>query len=688
MKNILFTGAFVILAFYGNAQCTTNNATSCRCKDSTQTDCDLLPDIQIGHPPFFDYVTTFGVLEFSQSGNGVNDGRLKVTVSTPNTGFGPLEIRTTNIFVCGTDTIVGTPPTICPDGISYPRIQINQRIYHKSGNVMTHYDRPAGTMTYHPSHSHMHVDNWGNYTLRVRDTTEANPLLWPMIGAGTKLAFCVEDYGTCQDYPDHCLDSSGASLNNSSDFPNYGLGGGGYTCSNSTQGISSGYVDIYWTSLDGMWIDLPPGICNGDYYLVCEVDPNQNFLEEDESNNVYAVPFTLTKQVDTLSSLPLTVSISSNGLQLCPGESVTLTVDNPMPDLTYNWSTNETTKSIVVNSSGIYSVSVNSQCGSASSTSVQVDMLVAPIVPVGTNDTIILPGSAQLNASSPTDINWYDQPSGGNLLYTGSNFNTPFLDSTTTFYAEATETFPGTSFSTGLLDSTAGIMGGYFNGDQSLIFDCYNPFILHSVKVYSTFSGTMNVELRRPSGSLVTSVPVSVVAGENVLVIDLPVSPGNNYYLTRNTGNLFRNNPNSPIGYPMNIGNLCSIKSSTAGDNFYYFFYDWNIKLPDHTCSSPRTAVQAVVLNPTAITNVTNINSLNVYPNPAENAVVVTFTSTDHAATIELTDALGKVCLRKRVLASGIQFEETLDLSAIHSGIYTLHIVSAGKNRVIKLIVE
>ena len=115
------------------AQCTTTNATSCVCKYGG-TNCDLLPNIEIGHPPFFQ-TGTWGVIEFSQSGNGADNGRLKVTVSTPNTGYGPLELRTTNVFVCGTDTFIGSPPAICPNGIDYPKILIRQRIFHKNGNA-------------------------------------------------------------------------------------------------------------------------------------------------------------------------------------------------------------------------------------------------------------------------------------------------------------------------------------------------------------------------------------------------------------------------------------------------------------------------------------------------------------------------------------------------------------------------
>ena len=49
------------------------------------------------------------------------------------------------------------------------------------------------------------------------------------------------------------------------------------------------------------------------------------------------------------------------------------------------------------------------------------------------------PGSATLQATASIGtINWYDQNSGGNLVGSGSNFTTPFLNSTTTYYVSIT----------------------------------------------------------------------------------------------------------------------------------------------------------------------------------------------------------------------------------------------------------
>jgi hypothetical protein len=682
MKKLILLFFMVVSFAYANAQCTTSNAAGCRCKDSTQTDCDLLPDIGVGHPPFYDIGAQYGVIEFSQYGNGADNGRLKVTVSTPNTGFGPLELRTTNVFVCGTDTFIGTAPSICPDGITYPRIVINQRIYHKNASSMTYYDRFAGTMTYHPSHGHMHVDNWGNYTLRMMDSTQADPLLWPIIGQGTKLAFCVEDYTNCTSpqYANHCLDSTGAPLNNVSDFPNYGLGGGSYGCSSVYQGISSGYNDIYWTSLDGMWIDLPKGLCNGTYWIVCEVDPNHNFLEENENNNVYAAPFTLTKQLDSLSQVPLELQVNGM-LDLCPGESVILTPEAGMLNNTYMWSNGATSKSLTVTQAGTYNVTVNSTCGSAVSQAVTVTTTTPPTPPTVTNDTIVNPGVATLTAMSALPVIWYDQPSGGSPLDTGYSFNTPSINASTTFYAQTTETHYGAASNGGLADSSIAGQGGYYNGDQSMNFDVLLPCVLHEVTVYSQIAQNVTVVVSL-SGNTVAHATVAVVPGPNTVTLDFPLNPATGYTITRSdTALLFRNNPNAGnLGYPFAISNLLSITGSTAGDGYWYFFYDWSVRTPDHTCTSGRIPVQAIVLNPVSAATVDILSSLSVYPNPATNTLNISFNSSDKNCRIELMNELGQVAMTRNVTAGKGIVKETLNISELSRGVYNVHIVSNGKN--------
>jgi len=393
--------------------CTGSNASGCYCSDSLDTDCDLLPDIKIARAPLMVQGSN-GVIEYSQSGNGANDGRLRISVSTPNIGLGPLEIQAQNIFVCGTDTFPGPAPAQCPD-LSSPHQLIRQRVYHKNGAVMTTYDRDAGAMTYHASHGHMHVDNWGEFSLR-KSNGNPDPLTWPIYGNGAKLAFCLMDYGTCSTYNGHCVSDSGAVLTNG-DFPNHGLGGGAYTCSNVMQGISSGYTDIYYQSLDGMWIDIPPGVCNGDYYIVASIDPENFFLESNENNNVMAVPFTLTKQGGIIPTITAT-----GPTQFCPGGSVTLS-SSIAGD--YLWSNGATTQSIVVSDTGSYTVTTDpgSACPITSSP-IEVSHLEFSIEPANPE---ICPGdSIQLQVNTDTSATSYYTIGSGTTSNGSQSYPAPY----------------------------------------------------------------------------------------------------------------------------------------------------------------------------------------------------------------------------------------------------------------------
>ncbi|MFN5224173.1 MAG: proprotein convertase P-domain-containing protein [Bacteroidota bacterium] len=405
MKQLLALLSILLFAGSQNVfgQCNTTNATSCACATPGATNCDLLPDIITARPPLLVQGNN-GVIEYAQVGNGANNGRLRVSVSSPNIGHGPLEIRATNTFICGTDTFVGTAPTTCPNTGLPPRTLVVQRVYQKNGNTMNYYDRHAGSMTYHPTHGHMHVDEWGSYSLRTM-SNDPDPMNWPIVGEGAKLAFCLMDYGSCSTYNGHCVDSLGNTLVNSN-FPNYGLGGGNYGCSLTMQGISAGFTDIYYQYLDGMYLDIPPGTCNGQYYIVVKLDPNEFFLEENENNNVLVVPYTLTKQAGTVPTI-----VPSGNTALCPGESVTLT-SSAAPN--YLWSNGATTQSITVPYAalGSYTVStdLNTSCP-GTSVPMNVTANVIPVQIASSSNAICAGNSVTLTSQIGTLQTGYSQVS-------------------------------------------------------------------------------------------------------------------------------------------------------------------------------------------------------------------------------------------------------------------------------------
>lgn len=583
-KHLLFLLALAGPAFLlAQSPCTTTNASGCVCATSGQTDCDLLPDITVSDYAILNHLG--GPSEYSQSGNGADDGRLRVSSSTPNIGHGSFTVGAVNMWTCGNDTFTTFPGT-CAGGLP-PKQLIKQKIYHKNGNNMTYTERWAGSMTYHPTHGHMHVDDWCVMTLRI-DNGTTDTLNWPIVGDGAKVGFCLMDFGTCSYYNGHCEDDNGNVLTNSS-FTNWGLGGGNYNCSPVEQGISVGYTDIYGEHLDGMWIDIPPGTCNGNYWIVIEADPNDNFLEENENNNWAAVPFTLTQQVPAGSgSAIITASGSTN---LCAGDAVTLTA-NAGTD--YVWSTGDTTQSISVTAAGNYTVTVTSPCGTGASTPMTITVNSAAVAPTTTNDTICPNNNATLIASGTGPFYWYDAPSGGTMVGSGPSFTTPTLNSTTDYYVQTESTTPGTPYTIGPANASFG-GGGYFNSNaQYLIFDAMESFVLKSVWVDAQSSGNRIIELRDNTGWVITSAVVNVPAGQSRVTLNFTVPQGTNLQLgVGNTPNLYRNN--AGVSYPYNVTNVASIHNSSAGQNYYYFFYDWEIETLPLVCTSARTAATAMV---------------------------------------------------------------------------------------------
>ncbi|QQR85800.1 MAG: hypothetical protein IPJ76_14490 [Flavobacteriales bacterium] len=585
------------------AQCTTSNATSCVCEVGGQTNCDLLPDITISWSALQNYAG--GPNEYAQN-DASNPGRLRVTGSTPNIGHGALNVRGVDAngnrwFLCGTDTFSINDPNstqqfTCPNNQTAKQL-ILQRVYHKNGNAMSFTERFAGTMTYHPSHGHNHVDDWATFTLRSQ-TADPNPLNWPIVGTGAKVGFCLMDYYSCSNASanGHCRTSQeyggGTNLNTNAQFPNYGHGGGGYNCSQVSQGISVGYTDVYSESLDGMWVNIPPGTCNGQYWVVMEVDPNDNFLEEDDNNNWTAAPVTLGLQVPAGGDF---AQVTADGpTTFCQGGQVQLTATL---GTSYLWSNGATTQSIAVSDDGNFSCTVTGQCGTDASPNAAVNVIETQ-TPMGTGATINGPGSATLQATG-ADVHWFDSAIGGNEVGTGNSFLTPVISATTTYHAENRTTEQGLSGFVGKTDNAGA--GGYGNYVQYLIFDAFKPFQLKSVQVYANSTGNRTFQVLGQDGSLITQTTVNVPSGGSRVTLNLNVPAGNNLRLTVSSAlqNMYRNS--GSVAYPYNIAGLVSVKNSSAGTQYYYYCYDWEVDEGDLVCNSGRTAVTATVNNGVAL---------------------------------------------------------------------------------------
>lgn len=198
---------------------------------------DLLPDLIVSPAALRDHVFVTNIVP----------GRLHIRLSnaTPNVGLGELRVR---------------------EGATNGRQQAIDQVIRRSNG--TFFTRPAGVFVFHPTHAHFHVDDWAEY--RIREVLPADGV-GPVLYRGQKTSFCLLDSRT---YP-------GPVPIQGTPAPTRQFA----TCSDVEQGISVGWEDLYDKSLPDQWIDVT-GLTAGEYWLESEVDPEDHFLETDESNNV------------------------------------------------------------------------------------------------------------------------------------------------------------------------------------------------------------------------------------------------------------------------------------------------------------------------------------------------------------------------------------------------------------------
>jgi hypothetical protein len=699
MKKLILFSASLLGAYFLHAQCTTTNATTCACLDTSQTGCDLLPDIEASAYAFQTYMG--GPNEYPQqnagtsvNGQGPDDGRLRVSASTPNVGRGPLEVRGVDMngmrwFLCGNDTFslndpTGILPFTCPNGDPNPHQLLKQRIYHKNGNSMTYTERFAGSMTYHPTHGHYHVDDWERMTLRI-DNGDPNPLNWPIVGTGIKVGFCVEDYQTCSTANGHCTDSLGNTLTNNQ-ITNFNLGGGNYGCGSIYQGITVGYTDIYWETLDGQWIDIPPGTCNGLYYVVIEVDPQNFWMESTKTNNWFASPVTLTQQ--SPSGSPVIEIWSDNpNTSICQGDSVTLTCTAGSQ---INWSTGATTQSIrVPSTSATYSVTVTNYCGTDSA-SFSIYEVPTPTAPTTSGDSICAGESATLNATGSGTIIWFD--SLGTQVGMGNTFVTPPLGGTTMYWAASSLPHQDTAYT--VPHNNALGAGDWKQSDQYETFDAIVPCDILSVKVYAQVAGNRDFYLKDNAGTTLQSITVNVPDGQSRVTLNftnIPIGTGYRLGVAATTGNLFmyRNN-SSRVSYPYGVDGIVKMIGSSGGASYYYYCYDWQVVSSQANCFSPMIATTASVDPCLGLNENYNFeSSISVFPNPSEGNFSVAFNA-DHSGDVifSVTDLVGNVVYTKVNSNFTGHYNGTLDLSSLAKGVYILNISYQGKPYQRKLIIQ
>ncbi len=377
-----------------------------------------------------------------------------------------------------------------------------------------------------------------------------------------------------------------------------------------------------------------------------------------------------------------TVSVVGD-LVFCEGGSASL---SSTPALNYMWSNGVQTQSQVINQSGTYEVTIQGVCGIFTSLPVTIQVLDAP-EPVGTGASSPVPASLLLTATG-NNLSWYDLQTGGTLLGTGPSYNTPVLNTTTTYWVEAATDYQGAIFNTGQTYHQGSLFSGGTNTNGSVIFNVLAPCILNSVKVITDTPGDRQIELRDAVGNVIDFVLVNVPMDSSIITLNFSLLPGYDYSLTTNIGvNQSTLGTNSPrlqrssqgVNYPYTLPNLISLTGSNQGSQYYYYFYDWEVQEPTYICISDRVPVIADIT--TGLNNYSLENTVLIYPNPASYMVTIQ-TGVTGKSEIQLLDITGRMI--KSMSAFTLAAEKiNFDLNDIAPGSYNIRI-KTGNGEVVK----
>ena len=203
------------------------------------------------------------------------------------------------------------------------------------------------------------------------------------------------------------------------------------------------------TANDGViyqWFDVPNGgtaLITSPQYTTPPLNASTTYYVEAHVNGCAGPRAAVSVIVNTIPKPPV-----ANSVTTCSGTNATLSVK--FPSGTNQWFSSPVSQTILATGDSFTtpvlkattSYFVQNSNGICASTRTEVIVMVEPVFPAPlTSGQIICPQtSTTLTASAAQGtVQWYDAANGGTLLATGNTFTTPVLNTTTTYYALATD---------------------------------------------------------------------------------------------------------------------------------------------------------------------------------------------------------------------------------------------------------
>jgi len=486
-------------------------------------------------------------------------------------------------------------------------------------------------------------------------------------------------------------------------------------------------------------------------------------------------------------STPVTVTIKNFGSQTITNIPITVTITAPDNTVTTFNQVYTASLAPLMQDNFTFDNVFNITSGSTYIITATAN-LTGDLVPSnnGITDTVVIdspPTATDLSANYCNVANAYLLTGGGDgelLWYKNSNDAYPFAYGSTVLTSDAPV---NNTYYVGLNDFSGTIgpatknvftAGGYNQFTPEVNVFTRIPILIESARLYIGNSGRITFNVSNSSGEIVSTTSINAVATASnpspgaksddptdqgqVYNLNLLLPSAGNYNISAtydNTATIYRSN-GGVSGYPFKIGDIFGITGNTAtspGDttyykNFYYYFYDIQLKSPGcasasrqaipvtkpviiqngTTLSSSAAANNQWYLNGTLIPGATgqtylptlsgnyqvdvslangciaqsdnfayvilpanpgeNDIGLTVFPNPASTQLYVLFAAKSTTnVNLSLINAIGKNEYTDKTVLSGGNFSTLIDVSKLDPGNYILKLLYNSKLYTRKIVI-
>ena len=387
-----------------------------------------------------------------------------------------------------------------------------------------------------------------------------------------------------------------------------------------------------------------------------------------------------------------------NSVSRCGSGSLTLTASSLAPILWYDSISagNEVGNGVsfttpFLTDTKVYFAESNNGCASARVPATAMVNLI-PDPPIGFDSSICGSGSVPIYATSNFQVFWYSTPTGGVSLGSGSLFNTPTINSNTTFYAESNDICSSSRTAVNAIiklqpvspvGSDANICG---SGVAFLTAIASDPIYWFS---QSTGSAVLAI-----GNNFITPVINVTTVYYAIVISDCPSLP------TPVTAEV------TPIP-SLSLGNDTTIESGStlildAGQGFDFYHWsdgettqtisvngigNYSVEVSLNGCTATDEIMVNVVLG--IQENSTLNGSINLFPNPVNDKLTMQFESKKSImAELAILDITGKQIISEHFRLNNGPNSRTLDLSGYAKGIYLVTLRSIDFTKTMCITVE